>query len=340
MSRRPITSSFPIDLVRTLLPLCRGAGDPTMRIGPGDAWRAMRTAGGPATLHVRSLGHDIEAEAWGPGAGWALENAPALIGSLDDDTGFEPHHDVVAELWRHHRGVRITRSGAVVHALIPTILEQRVTGHEARRAYRSMVLATSEPAPGDAGLFLPPDPDRIAETPYFTFHPWGVERRRAETVRRVCAQAARLDACAALPLDEAKARLLSVPGVGPWTVAEIARMALGDADAVSIGDFHLPNVVCWALAGEARGTDERMLEVLKPYRGHRGRVQILLEAGHIGAPAFGPRMEIHPIDRICIGSTSRRRSRPRTRRPVAASGGRGPPDAARAACGVRGAGTR
>ena len=298
MSPRLIASSFPIDLARTLFPLCRGAGDPTMRMGPSDAWRAMRTPDGPATLHVRSLGHDIQAEAWGDGAEWALDGAPALIGALDDDAGFEPRHDVVSELWRHHRGVRITRSGSVVQSLIPAILEQKVTGRQARRAYRSMVLATSEPAPGDAGLFLPPDPARIAGTPYFAFHPWGVERRRAETVRAVCAQAARLDACATLPLDEAKARLLTVPGIGPWTIAEIARMALGDADAISIGDFHLPNIVCWALAGEARGTDERMLEVLEPYRGHRGRVQVLLEAGHIGAPAFGPRMEIFPIDRI------------------------------------------
>ena len=298
MPHRLISSALPIDLVRTLFPLCRGPGDPTMRIGPDEAWRAMRTPAGPATLHVRSLGYDIQAEACGAGAGWALDNAPALIGALDDDAGFEPRHDLVAELWRHLRGVRITRSGAVVHGLIPTILEQKVTGHEARRAYRSMVLATSEPAPGDAGLFLPPDPARIAETPYFTFHPWGVERRRAETVRAVCSQAARLDACASLPIDQAANRLRSVPGIGPWTVAEIARTVFGDTDAVSVGDFHLPNVVCWALAREPRGTDERMLELLEPYRGHRARVQVLLEAGHIGAPAFGPRSEIHPIDQI------------------------------------------
>jgi 3-methyladenine DNA glycosylase/8-oxoguanine DNA glycosylase len=298
MAGRLISSAFPIDLARTLFPLCRGGGDPTMRVGTGEAWRAMRTPDGPATLHARSLGHDIEARAWGPGAGLALESAPGLVGALDDDTGFAPRHDLVAELWRHLRGVRITRSGAVVHGLIPTILEQKVTGHEARRAYRSMVLATSEPAPGDAGLFLPPDPARIAETPYFTFHPWGVERRRAETVRAVCSQAARLDACASLPIDQAATRLRSVPGIGPWTVAEIARTALGDADAVSVGDFHLPNIVSWALAREPRGTDERMLELLEPYRGHRGRVQVLLEAGHFGAPAFGPRTEIQSIDRI------------------------------------------
>jgi 3-methyladenine DNA glycosylase/8-oxoguanine DNA glycosylase len=296
--QRLIATHSRIDLAGTLFPLCRGAGDPTMRVGLGDTWRAMRTPDGPATLHLRSYGYDIQAEAWGLGAIWALDNAPGLVGALDDDTGFEPHHDVVAELWKHNRGVRITRSGAVMHALIPTILEQKVAGTEARRAYRAMVLATSEAAPGDTGLFLPPDPARIAETPYFAFHPWGVEQRRAETVRGACAQAVRLEMCASLPLDQANGRLLGLPGVGPWTVAEVARTALGDADAVSVGDFHLSNTVCWALARQPRGNDEEMLELLEPYRGQRGRVQRLLEAGNISAPAFGPRVEVGNIERI------------------------------------------
>ena len=87
-------------------------------------------------------------------------------------------------------------------------------------------------------------------------------------------------------------------GIGPWTVAEVARIALGDADAVSVGDFHVPNIVAWALAREPRGSDERMLELLEPYRPHRGRVQRLLETSGIRAPAFGPRMEPRAIDRI------------------------------------------
>jgi endonuclease III len=289
---------FPIDLAKTLFPLCRGTGDPTMRVGFADAFRAMRTPEGPATVHIRSIGYDILAEAWGRGAHWALDSVPGLIGATDDDTGFEPKHPVIDELWRHHRGARITRTGAVMHTLIPAILEQKVTGLEARRAYRSMVLATSEPAPGDVGLYLPPDPALLAETPYFTFHPWGVERRRAETIRAVCARASRLEEATSLPVDQANARLLAMPGVGPWTVAEVARTALGDADAISVGDFHLPNVVCWALAREPRGTDERMLELLEPYRGHRGRVQVLLEAGGVSAPAYGPRMEVQSIERI------------------------------------------
>jgi 3-methyladenine DNA glycosylase/8-oxoguanine DNA glycosylase len=86
-----------------------------------------------------------------------------------------------------------------------------------------------------------------------------------------------------------------MPGIGPWTAAEVVRLALGDPDAVSVGDFHLPNLVSWLLAGEPRGTDERMLELLAPYAGHRGRVQLLLEASGAHAPRYGPRMELDQI---------------------------------------------
>jgi 3-methyladenine DNA glycosylase/8-oxoguanine DNA glycosylase len=296
--QRSVPTPFPIDIGKTLFPLCRGAGDPTMRIGPDDAFRAMRTPEGPATVHVRSLGYEIEAEAWGPGALWALDTVPGMVGAQDDDTGFEPRHEVIGELWHRYRGVRITRPGAVMHSLIPTILEQKVTGVQARRAYRAMVFATSEPAPGGLSLHLPPDPAQLAETPYFVFHPWGVERRRAETIRAVCARASHLEEGVSLSVDAANARLLAIPGVGPWTVAEVARTVLGDPDAISVGDFHLPNTVSWALAREPRGTDERMLELVEPYRGHRGRVQVLLQAGNITARAFGPRMEVRSIERI------------------------------------------
>jgi hypothetical protein len=285
----------PIDLARTLFPLRRGDGDPTMRVSHGEGLRATRTTDGPATLRVHTEGDVIEAEAWGPGAGWALEHAPGLVGAEDDDGGFHPGHAAVAEAWRRHRGVRITRSGGVVHALIPTILEQRVTGAEARRAYRSMVRALAEPAPGPFDLLLPPDPKQVAELPYFAFHPWGVERHRAELVRAVCARAGRIEAAAEHSTEGVGALLRGFRGIGPWTVAEVARLALGDADAVSVGDYHLPHLVTWALAGEPRGTDERMLELLAPYAGQRGRVQRLLEVSGLRAPAFGPKARVRSI---------------------------------------------
>ena len=265
---------------------------------PGLVERASRTPAGPSAVRLVEADGSIEVEAWGPGAGWMFEHAPACCGAEDDDTDFDPAPGLVRDLWRHNRGLRIPRTGLITERLIPVILEQKVTGTEARRAYRRLTNALAEPAPGPLGLTLPPDPVRVAELPYYAFHPFGVERRRAEVLRAVCARSAWIDEAFDLTLDAAEARLSTLNGIGVWTVAEVARIALGDADAVSVGDYHVPNIVAWALAREPRGSDDRMLELLEPYRPHRGRVQLLLESSGIRAPAFGPRMEPRAIDRI------------------------------------------
>ncbi len=175
-------------------------------------------------------------------------------------------------------------------------------GKEARRSYAALVARFGTPAPGPAGvvppaLRVPPAAAVLAALPGYAFHPFGVEGKRAETVRRVTAVAARLDAVVGVPLPEAHRRLQMIPGVGAWTSAEVAIVALGDADAVSVGDYHLPNLVSWALAGEPRGTDARMLELLEPWRGHRGRVIRLLERGIRHAPRYGPRLSLREIAR-------------------------------------------
>ncbi len=296
---RTLRPSFPVDVARTLWPIRRGTGDPTMRVERGEVVRASRTPEGRVTVRLVQAGsHRIEVETWGDGAAWILEHAPAWVGALDDDSDFDPPPGDVRELWRRNRGVRIPRTGLVTERLLPVILEQKVTGPEARRAYRKLATGLAEAAPGPFGLSLPPDPERMAALAYQDFHPFGIERRRAEVLREVAARAPWLDAAADLPLAEARARIGSLRGIGAWTVAEVARTALGDADAVSVGDYHVPSIVTWALAREARGTDERMLELLEPYRPHRGRVQRLLIAGHVRAPAFGPRMEARAIDRL------------------------------------------
>jgi 3-methyladenine DNA glycosylase/8-oxoguanine DNA glycosylase len=297
---RRIVAPHPVDLAATLFPLRRGYQDPTTRIRGREAIVALRTPQGPATVRLIATGMStVDAQAWGPGAGAALEGAPGLVGADDDDAGFIPVHRTLEDIWRRRRGVRLTKTGHVIQALIPAILEQKVTGFEARRAYRRLTEETSERAPGPYdGLLLPPDPDRVAALPLFAFHPFGVERRRAELLRRVCTAASALDQLAGARRQEAAARLGSIRGIGPWTVAEVSRLALGDPDAVSVGDFHLPNLVAWALAAEPRADDERMLRLLEPYRGHRGRVQRLLEASGITAPRFGPRAMPREIERI------------------------------------------
>jgi 3-methyladenine DNA glycosylase/8-oxoguanine DNA glycosylase len=295
---RTIPIEEPYDLAATLFPLRRGSGDPTMRIEGRLVWRAARTPDGPVTLQLEHALGTVTATAWGSGAAWALEHAAGLIGAEDDPSAFEPRDDVLGQLWKEHRSVRLTRALDVVRTLTAAVLEQKVVGLEARRAWRRMTTELSEPAPGDVGLLLPPEPSVVAEVPYYRFHPWGVERRRAEVIRVVCARAASLEALAEVPFEEARRRLEAMPGIGPWTTAEVLRLSFGDPDAVSVGDYHLPDIVGWALAGEPRGTDERMLELLEPYRGQRARVQVLLERSQISPPAFGPRMEARSIEKL------------------------------------------
>lgn len=286
----------PLDIRRTLSVHLRGAGDPALRFEvSGSAWRATRTADGPATLFIQRLPDGVRVRAWGRGAETALHGVPALIGLDDDPSALVPRHPAVADAVRRLPGVRIGRSGGVLEALIPAILEQKVTGDEARHTYRALLRAYGEPAPGPRGLRLQPAPEVLASLPYHAFHPLGLERRRAELIRAVAREAPRLERLGALAgkpgesRESAYAVLRRFPGVGPWTAAEVGIRAFGDPDAVSIGDFHLPNLVAWALAGEPRGTDERMLELLEPYGGQRGRVVRLLELSGIRAPRYGPR---------------------------------------------------
>ena len=290
MPIRTVPIDGPLDLRRTLAIHQRGSGDPTMRVVGGRIVRATRTPDGPATIAIRRVGDAIEGEAWGPGAERVLDGLPALVGLEDDRAGFEPgRHALVAELDRRHRGIRLGRTGAVLEALIPAILEQKVTGTEAWRGLRGLVRGWGEAAPGPFGLSLLPGPATIAGIPYHAFHPIGVERRRADLVRRVADRAVRFEEVLGLPREAAYARLTALPGIGPWTAAEVMIRAAGDPDAVSVGDFHLPNLVAFTLAGEIRGTDARMLELLEPWRGHRARVIRLLETSGLRPPAFGPR---------------------------------------------------
>lgn len=295
MPTRTIVPEPPVDLAGTLFPIVRGRGDLTAVIRGGEVLRAIRGSEGPATLHLRSIDGRIECEAWGPGAGRALDDAPELVGALDDWSGFTPYHDVLRSLRHEHPGLRLMRNKSITSTLIPVICEQKVTGQEARRAYRLLTKAASEPAPGPGELLLPPDPERITSLPSAVFHRCGLDGRRGGTLRFACSRATRLDALVDAPFEEVRAALAGMPGVGPWTTAEVMRLALGDPDAVSVGDFHLPNLVAWLLAGEPRGTDERMLQLLAPYAGQRGRVQLLLEASGAYAPRYGPRMEIRQV---------------------------------------------
>lgn len=282
----PVTGG--LNLRATLRPLTFTWG----RFGPTGWVRPARTPEGAVTLQVSRDDAGIRGEAWGEGARWILDRLEGWVGLLDDPDSFAPAHRLVGDLHRRHMGVRFARTGLVFEAAVAAVLAQKVTGKEAAIGLRGLSERFSDPAPGpfDA-LRLPPDPHRLAEAPYHGYHDLGIEKRRADTVRRLAEEADRIDRLAETTPGEAASFLRRYNGVGVWTVAETVAVSHGDPDALSVGDFHLKHLVAWHLTGQPRGTDDAMVELLEPFRPHRGRVVRLLElAGSY--PKYGPRQPV------------------------------------------------
>ena len=294
MISRHVRSTLPIDVGRTLAPLRHGRYDPTMRIGGTGVWRALRTPSGSATARFTGGGHDVFVDAWGAGAPWVVDHAADLVGANDSLDGFAPDDPVVGELHRRNPGLRVARSRSVLPLLVATIIGQRVTGIQAARSWAAICRRFGERAPGPVDLLLPPAAESLAALPYYRFHPSGIERNRADTIRRCAFDASALERLVDSPA-QLGARLRFIRGVGPWTAGLVLGGAAGDPDAVPIGDLHLPGIVCFTLTGDASGGDERMLELLAPYAGHRGRVARLCFSSGSAPARHAPRQALVPI---------------------------------------------
>ncbi|WP_435888401.1 DNA-3-methyladenine glycosylase family protein [Streptomyces niveus] len=291
----------PFDLGLVLGPLRRGPADPTFRTGSdGSAVRASRTPAGPGTLRVRADHDCVRADAWGPGADWLLERLPELLGAADDPAAFVPRHRLLAASARRRPGLRLCRTGLVLESLIPSVLEQKVTTIEANRSWRHLVRKYGEPAPGPYGsgdnrMYVMPDPRAWAMIPSWEWHKAGVDSKRSDTVARAVRVARRLEEATTMEPEQAAARLELIPGIGPWTSAEVLQRSNGAPDAVTVGDLHLPGIVGYALAGRPDTDDAGMLELLEPYAGQRHRaVRLILLTGRT-PPRRAPRM---PVGRI------------------------------------------
>lgn len=310
----------PLDLGSTLFPLRRGTGDPTQRWegargGDGPVWRTQLTPDGPATVRMRVADPrglaSLEVRAWGPGADWSIAHAHEL-GGLDDDgwaeldallatlgsPGDGEAGDRLRMLRRRRAGMRLLRTGLVLESSLAAVLEQKVTGVEARRAWRQLITAHGELAPGPApeGMRVLPTAERWRAIPDHEWHLAGVGPQRMRTLRRVAAVATPLQRTLAVgraaSADAATvAAFRSIPGIGEWTVAEIVQRAHGDPDAVSVGDYHLAHGITHWFTGR-RGDDAEMVKLLEPYRGHRQRVVRLITSSGVTAPRFGARLTI------------------------------------------------
>ena len=286
---------LPVDVRRTLSPLSRGRGDPTHQVGAdGALWRTSWTEAGAAAYRLVQRGlHEVQCEAWGAGAERVVAGLADLLGGRDLAEDFVPRHPLLAEAHARHPGLRVPRTGRVLEALVPAVLEQKVTGKEARAAFRTLVLRYGEPAPGPApqGMRVPPSAECWRRVPSWEWHRAGVDPKRSRTVCEATRVAGRLEEAVGMLPQDASRRLRAVPGIGVWTVAEVAQRALGDADALSVGDYHLSQYVGWALAGRPLD-DDAMVELLEDWRPHRYRVVRLLECSGFTKPRFGPRLTV------------------------------------------------
>jgi 3-methyladenine DNA glycosylase/8-oxoguanine DNA glycosylase len=287
--------AWPCATGTTLSILRKGSADPTFKVdADGTIWRGVRTPEGPATLRLRArpgVG-EVHAEAWGAGATWVLDSVPSMLGADDDVAGFAPTHPVLADAHRRRPHWRVCRTGLVMEALVPAIIEQKVTGQEALGGFRMMVHRFGDRAPGAGaarGLWVQPSAATVRMIPSWEWLRLHIDPARSRAVVRAAQVAAAVERTAGLPADEVDRRLRSLPGVGVWTSAEVRFRAHGDADAVSFGDYHIAKDVGWALTGE-EVDDDGLAELLEPYRPHRYRVQRLVELAGLRRPRRGPRM--------------------------------------------------
>lgn len=265
-----------------------GGVDGAFRLTSTEVVRAARTPEGPGTLHLRLADGLAATSAWGPGANWLLDRAPDFIGSTDAGQ-LDPAHPALRRLAREHRGLKLIKTHQLLEPLIHAVVRQLITAREVRGIWRGIQRLTSEQAPGPFDLILPPEPRAVRDVPAFKFEALGLSKKVTRTLRMVCDRSEAIERLLRLEPEQAVAKLMTLPGIGPWTSNTAVAWATGWADAVPVGDYHLPNLVAWVLAREPRADDARMLELLEPYVGDRWRVFRLLMASGLHAPRYGPR---------------------------------------------------
>ncbi len=246
-------------------------------------------ARGTVRIHVIARGTCSSEDVEG-----AITTARAIAAVDDDPTEFlsmvRDHH-VLGPLSRRV-DPRIASTPTVFESFAVAVVEQLVTGFEARASVRRLWQIAGELVP-DTNVRAAPTGAAVKRVPMWKMHAIGIGSKRAVTLREGAARADALERLRAHPPDVALDKLQSLRGVGPWTANAVARSGLGWPDAVPVGDYHAPYTITAALGGpddltrdDPRAADAALLEVLEPFRPHRARVALLLE--QYAAPGARP----------------------------------------------------
>lgn len=276
-----------------------GATDASGKLEPDGAWFACHTQAGPGTLRVRFRDGTWHHEGWGPGGDALVALGPAVCGLLDNVDAFEvAQHPRLRQLWSRNKNLRLGQAPSIFTTLVTVVLQQRVSWRDATRSNRLMNAALGAPAPGSEKLRLPPSPERLLALPTHAFHEFGVERKRAETIRRIAKVGLALETLRGHPPQAIVRELTAIRGVGPWTASMVLGQGFGNPDALPLGDYALPHTISWFFRKKDRSTDQEMVDLLEPFRPHRYRVVRLLWAAGVTAPRYGPRRPLRPIHRV------------------------------------------
>lgn len=262
-----------VDPGLVLSPLRMLHADPTIGVGDREFTRATWTPEGPGVIAI-TWGAEpgrITVACSGDGADWLRDRAPRFVGAHDDVTSFQPE-GLVGRFWSRLHGDRVGATGTVWHDLAWTITQQRVRREDAAGQWQRLVRQYGERLDRDVTLYTPPEPERLARAAPWALRSLGIDERRASALIASARVAARLNALADSAFADAAGALRSLPGVGPWTLACLSAFTWGDPDTVITGDSGIPSLITSTLAGERRGDDARMVELLEPYRPHRYRV--------------------------------------------------------------------
>ncbi|CAN5801740.1 DNA-3-methyladenine glycosylase [soil metagenome] len=271
---------------------------------PAGGWRrAEQGSVGPLTFEVRPSADRLAFQVWGPAATPADEAERALVAArhwagLDDDpTGFSDLVSTSPTL----RGA-VARLGVPILGRLPraaesfgrAVIGQLVQGLEAGRSTAQMIAMTGTKTPH--GVWAYPTRLSLGSTSAHRLRTCGISLRSAAVLHRFTLAEQRFEQLyASRRWDVLDRHIRQLPGAGIWTAAE-TRLYLGDPDAVSYGDYHIPALVGWAL-GDRTETDQAMEELLAPYAPQRGRVIRLLERAAArglvaGKPRRGPRQAL------------------------------------------------
>ena len=269
-----------------------GAYDPATHLEEGAVTLALRTPEGAASVAVVQQEETLAVQGWGDGARWLVPHLPGILGFQDDPSSFTPEDGAVRRLQRRFMGTHLPKFPRVFDRVVRVTLLQVVTWQEACRSWGRLVRELGEDSPGPLDVRVPPSVEKLRSTPDYALIALGIRPKQARTILRIAKYASRIEAAAESGAEALATLLRALPGIGPWTIAYVQGNALGCPDAVLLGDYNLPHTVAYVLAGEPRASEERMLELLEPYRGHRFRVIRLLWMNGVKAPRRGPRYQL------------------------------------------------